>query len=242
MSLQDFRSRFGFGDRIKVKLRVVFVTGVLVVVPFVITVWALKLFFSFVDGILGPYFEQLFDFRIPGLGILTIILLTFVVGFLTTNVLGQRIVKVLENLTTRIPVIGNIYKASKQLMESVSSKGDKPRSFERVALIPMGKTGIHILGFITSETVISLANNESHNVKVVFLPNAPTPVTGYVVVVPADRVIELDMSVEEGIKMIVSGGVVSPPEFQEVFGGKTPVVSADFSKDSEFADSLELEK
>jgi uncharacterized membrane protein len=242
MSLQSFKSRFGFRDRIKVKLRVIFVTGILVVVPFVITVWALKLFFTFVDGILGPYFEQIFEFRIPGLGILTIILLTFVVGFLTTNVLGQRIVKILEGFTTRIPVIGNIYKASKQLMESVSSKGDKPRSFERVALIPMGQTGIHILGFITSETVISLANHENHNVKVIFLPNAPTPITGYVVIVPADRVIELDMSVEEGIKMIVSGGVVTPPEFVELFGGATPPVSADFSNSTELTNPLELEK
>ncbi len=180
-----------------------FLSGVLVVVPIILTYLVLRLLFNAVDSILQPLIFQLIGRNIPGLGIIATILLIFVVGIITRNLIGSQLVEIWDGIMEKMPVIRPIYSASKQLLEAMTSTG--AASFKEVVLIEYPRTGLYSLGFVAQRTRIALEKDPQEMVAV-FFPHTPTPVTGTVVFVPEKDVIWLEMTVEEGLSFVVSGG------------------------------------
>ena len=194
------------------RLRRVLVAGMLVWVPVGITVLVLQLLIDLADQTLRlipePYRpEALLGFPIPGLGLVLSLVLLFVTGLVAANVFGRRIIGLWESVLRRIPLVRTIYTAAKGFLEMVLS--GKRGSFSRVLLIEYPRRGIYCIAFQTSSTVGQLAKHTPDSV-CVFVPTTPNPTSGFLVVAPRKDLIELDMSVEDAIKLVVSVGVVVP--------------------------------
>ena len=190
-----------------------FVAGLLVWLPLVVTLWVLRLLVGFLDRslLLLPEAwrpEALFGFHIPGLGIILSVLLVLVTGFFAANFFGRRLVALGEALLDRIPLLRTIYSGVKQLTETVLS--DSKTSFRKVLLVEYPRRECWTLAFQTGAPVGEVQDRTAQEVMTVFVPTAPNPTSGFVILVPEKDVIELDMSVEDGLRMVISLGVVTP--------------------------------
>jgi uncharacterized membrane protein len=194
-------------ERLKGALKKTFFAGLVVVVPIVITALALIWLFNFLDGFLSPFLREVLGIKFAGVGLLTEIILIFAVGMIATNVLGSRLLKFLQDLFIRIPVVKNIYPTVRQIVEAFSpSKGS---SFKKVVLVEYPQKGIYSLGFLTRE--VSL-DPDPQNLRF-FSVYVPTNnlYLGHVVLFKAEEVIITKFTVEEGLKIILSGGTAFPP-------------------------------
>jgi uncharacterized membrane protein len=203
------------GRRIYSSLKRTFISGVVVTVPVIITVIVLNFLFLQVDGILSPLLKRFLGKTIPGMGLVATILLVLLVGILVRNVIGSRLFGFSELLFIRTPLVRAVYSAAKQLVEAVTLPQRKV--FERAVMIEYPRRGAYVIGFAAARTRLpSLPGREkespaSGELIAVFVPSTPTPITGFVVFVPAEEVYELDISNEDAIKMLVSGGITTPP-------------------------------
>ncbi len=198
------------------KLRNYFLAGILVTAPIAITIYVTWGFLKFLDNKITPLIPVIYNpntylpVEVPGLGLIIAITFFVIVGWLTRNFLGRFFVRVSENIVERVPVINTIYGAIKQILETVmASQSD---AFKEVVMFEYPRKGIWVLGFVTGATkgeVQSLTDNDTVNV---FLPTTPNPTSGFLLFLPKKDVTYMKMSVEEGIKMIVSGGIITPPE------------------------------
>ena len=188
-----------------------FFSGVLVVVPLILTYLVLKFLFDVVDGLLSPLLESVFGYYVTGLGLLTTLLIIILAGIVTRNYLGARLHALGDSVLLRVPVIRPVYSAAKQLLESIT--GAKSRSFKEVALVTYPREGSLSLGFVAKRVMVE-RDGTTEELVTVFIPSTPTPVSGMVVLVPERDVFVLDMSVEEAVKFLVSGGVVCPDLLQ----------------------------
>lgn len=186
-----------------------FLSGVLVVVPIILTYLVLRLLFNAVDSILQPVILHFFGISIPGLGIIATILLIFVVGVVTRNLLGSQLVELWDGIMEKMPVIRPIYSASKQLLEAMTSTS--AGSFKEVVLIEHPRKGLFALGFVAQRTTMK-RGDVTREMVTVFIPSTPTPMSGMVVIVPTEDVIWLDMTVEAGLSYVVSGGAALPKD------------------------------
>ena len=203
--------------KVRGKIRKIFFAGILVTLPLALTVFLLQFFFVRLDAQLGPAVTKLLlqlhvpidqDYRIPGLGLVTIVIIIFLAGLFTRNIIGQKLVDFGEGLLVKIPVFKNIYVGAKQVIETFGrSRGD---TFRRVAMIEYPRRGIYSLAFVTNEKQGEIEKQFDHDMVSVFLPTTPNPTSGYFLMLPKEDVVELDMSVEDGIKMVISGGLVLP--------------------------------
>jgi uncharacterized membrane protein len=189
-------------------LRGVFVSGVLVVVPVTVTVYVLYFLFRKVDGLLSPLLIRYVHRDIPGLGVLATLAIIFLIGILVRNVLGSRLFGLGELIFIRTPLVRAIYTAAKQLLEAVTASDRK--AFNRAVLIEYPRAGLYTIGFVASHTTLR-SGNQSQEMVAVFVPSTPTPVTGFVVMLPVSDVHELRITTEEAVKFIVSGGFAAPP-------------------------------
>jgi len=154
--------------------------------------------------------ETYLQIHIPGLGLILVVILVFVVGLLTRNIIGRKIVHLGENIVDRIPLVRVLYTGVKQLLEPLFLQ--KTNAFKRVALIEYPRRGVYVIGFITGESKGEVQNKTSKNMMNVFVPTTPNPTSGFYILIPEDEVVYLNMSVEDAFKLIISGGIVSPPE------------------------------
>ncbi len=190
------------------------IAGLLVWVPLVATILVIGFLVDIMDRtllLLPEAFrpEALIGFRIPGLGVLLTLVVVLGTGALAANLLGRRLVDIGEALLGRIPLVRSIYASVKQVMETVfSSKG---QSFRKVLMIQFPLQGSWTLAFQTGVTVGEAQAKTGEEVINVFVPFTPIPTTGYFLMVARKDVVELDMSVDEGLKMLLSMGVVVPP-------------------------------
>jgi uncharacterized membrane protein len=182
---------------------------VLVVVPVILTYLVLRFLFEAVDGILGNYLHGILGYYRTGLGVLTILLLILLFGVLTRNFIGNKIYRIGDSLITRVPLIRPIYSAAKQLLEGLTASSHRG-SFKEVGLVQYPRKGVYQIGFISRDEVSINVTGDQRDYTIVFVPSTPTPVSGNVVLVPREEVVRLDMSVEDAIKFLVSGGVASP--------------------------------
>lgn len=207
----DTSSQRRLARRVVQTLRRTFLSGVLIAVPVIVTIFVLHFLFTIVDGVLSPLVGRILGYSVPGMGLVATILLILLIGILGRNVLGSRLVGIGERLIERMPVARTVYMAAKQLVEAVARP--EAKRFNRTVLIEYPRRGLYTIGFASGRTRLT-TNGQDDRLVAVFVPSTPTPVTGYVVLVPVGDVIELTMSAEEAIKFLVSGGLAAPPTLQ----------------------------
>jgi uncharacterized membrane protein len=189
------------------------IAGLLVWLPLAATVGIIKLVIDLLDKLilllpLEYQPEALFGFYIPGLGLLLAIGILVLTGVLAANLLGRQLVALWENILSRIPIVRNIYNAVKQISSTVLTSQGK--SFRKVVMVEYPRKGIWSIGFLTNEEVAIDCQQIQADMVAVFLPTTPNPTSGFILLFSKDELVELDMSVEEGFKFIISIGVVVP--------------------------------
>lgn len=178
--------------------------GLLVLVPLVVTGAVLSFLFRTLDGWVRPIEESLLGRYLPGSGLVLTLLVVWLTGLLSTNFAGRKLLELFDRLLENLPVVKTVYTASKQLVEAVSPGGR--RAFRRVVLVEFPRKGSYALAFVTGEGVAPLSSGHA----TVYVPTAINPTSGFVLVVPEGDLQETGLSVEDGLKVVVSGGVVSP--------------------------------
>jgi uncharacterized membrane protein len=199
------------------RLRAYLIAGLLVTGPISLTLWLLWVFVSWIDGLVAQLVPSAYDpasylpFRIPGLGLVVVASGLILIGWATAGVLGRFFVRVYERVLERLPVIRGLYGATKQIFQTVLSQ--QSNTFREVALLEFPRKEMWTIGFITGKTegeIRDLVGDE--DVVNVYVPTTPNPTSGYLVFVPRRDIVILDMSIEEAIKFVISGGIVAPPD------------------------------
>jgi len=210
------------------RLRGHFLTGLVIILPLVITIWMLRILFGMVHGVSTPFILRILRFLglslvddsgfttylAPLIGVAVTLVLVLLVGLLTTNFFGRRIVGEFDRLMLRIPLIKPIYGAARQLLDALNRKTD---TFQRVVAVEYPRPGVFTIGFVARDDTTLRCADERKGLSgytLVFLPTTPNPTSGWLAALPARDVVPLDMTVEEGIKTIVSGGLVLPPRWE----------------------------
>lgn len=187
-----------------------FITGLLIWIPLAITIWVLGLIVTTMDALLPPQFQPqaLFGFQIPGLGFLLTLLVVFGTGVLASNILGQRLVSFGETLLGRIPVVKTIYTSVKQVSDTLFTPGGQ--AFRKALLVQYPIEGTWTIAFLTGAPGGDVANHLRDDYLSVYVPTTPNPTSGFFLMLKRADVIELDMSVDEALKYVISMGVVVP--------------------------------
>ncbi|MHC2479737.1 putative membrane protein [Rhizobium leguminosarum] len=199
------------------RLRNNFLAGLIICAPIAITIWLTWTFIHWSDSWVRPYIparwnpESYLNFAIPGFGLLTAVILITVVGFLGKNLIGQSIVRFGESIVQRMPLVRTIYRSVKQIFETVLK--EQANSFKKVGLIEYPGPGLWALIFIATDAkgeIASKFNAMGQDMVAVFLPPTPVPTAGFLIFVPREKIVMLDMSPEDAAKYLISGGLVAP--------------------------------
>jgi uncharacterized membrane protein len=196
------------------RFRRYFLAGILVTSPILITVYVTWLIITFIDAQVAGMLPESLDFtkklphQIPGLGlIISIIVITFI-GAITPGFIGRTLLKVGERILDNTPVVRSIYGAIKQIMETIMSTNSE--SFREVVLVEYPRKGIWVIGFVTGETKGEVQTLNKETLINVFIPTTPNPTSGFLLFVPKKDLIYMKMKVEDAVKMVISGGIVTP--------------------------------
>ena len=199
------------------RLRNHFITGLVVVGPLTVTVYFTWWIIHFVDNWVKPYIPKVYNpdtylpFQVPGAGLLFAIISLIVIGALAANLIGQTIIDLSERALDRMPIVRNLYRATKQLFESVVSATDPEQAFQKVAVMEFPSPGIYALVFITGQAAVRIAEvAPDEDLIAVFMPTHLMPPSGFTVFVPRAKVKVIDMSMEDAAKIILSAGMVTP--------------------------------
>ncbi|WP_169569116.1 DUF502 domain-containing protein [Sneathiella limimaris] len=198
------------------RLRTYFLTGIVITAPIGITVYLTYVFVDFVDANVTPLIparynpETYLPFSVPGLGLFVAVLVLILIGFFTANFLGRSLLHFGERIVSRMPVIRTIYTALKQIIETVLAQSST--SFRDVVLIEYPRKGLWAIAFVTSEAEGEIADLDDEAMISVFLPTTPNPTSGFLLFVPKKDLKFLHMSVEEGVKLVISAGMIWPEE------------------------------
>ncbi len=188
-------------------IKVRFITGLFSTVPAIATAWLLWVFWNAIDDFFSPGYEKFLGRRIPGLGFLTALAIIFIMGTIATNVVGRRVLVRIEMLLERVPIFRSIYPSIKQLLESFSPQ--KRSSFKSVVLAEHPRKGEYVFGFVTSEVLVEGPEGK-HSMVTVFVPTNNLYL-GDVILVPKEEALPTGLTVEEGIRIILSAGTATPP-------------------------------
>jgi uncharacterized membrane protein len=191
---------------ILIALRNKFFAGIVAAIPLIVTFYVLKIAYGFINDISEPVLDRLTHKPIPGLGFAVTLVMLMGLGFMATNVLGQRTLLGFERLLLRIPLAATIYAGVKQIIDSVKAFNSGTQ-FKRVAYIEYPSPGCKLIGFVTGQYFDERLQLEMTSV---VIPTAPNPMTGLVIVVESSRVMDSSLSIEEATKLIVSAGLVVP--------------------------------
>jgi uncharacterized membrane protein len=194
-------------------IRRYFITGLLIWVPLVITVWVLDLLVGTMDQTLLLLPSQLrteswLGVHVPGLGVVLTLLVVFVTGVLAANIIGQRLVRFWEGALARIPVVNSIYTGVKQVSDTLFAPGGQ--AFRKALLVQWPSPGTWTIAFLTGTPGSDVMKHLKGDYLSIYVPTTPNPTGGYFVMVPREAVVELDMTVDEALKYIISMGVVAP--------------------------------
>lgn len=197
-------------------LRTYFLAGILVTAPVGITFYISWLLIRWVDSKVTPFLPPVYNpetylpFGVPGLGLIIVFIVLTFIGWATAGFLGRFWTRISERVLARMPVIRSVYGAVKQIIETILQQ--QSNAFREVVLFEYPRRGSWAIGFITGTTKGEVQNLTDDEVVNVFLPTTPNPTSGYLLFIPRRELVVLSMSVEEGIKMIISGGIVTPPD------------------------------
>jgi uncharacterized membrane protein len=197
------------------RLRNFFVTGLIVLIPVITSVLVLRFLFNVSDGVLGPLISRLIGVHVPGIGVVAGTIIIMVTGALATNYFGSRIIRFAETALIKMPVVRGIYLISKQIVDAFFQPETTP--FKKVCMVEYPRKGMFTIGFVTRELS---GEADSEPVVSIFIAATPNPTFGFYIMVPRSEVTYLDLTVDEGLKMVVSGGIIVPPGMSAVFQKK----------------------
>lgn len=186
-------------------------TGIVVIAPVGVTAYVLWWIFARLDRILGRVF-QVIGLRIPGLGLMVLIALVIAVGWLAQQAVGRELITLGKNWLKKFPLTRTVYSAASQIVEQIV--GENRRLFQSCVLVEYPRPGCWVVGFLTSAAAAEISEAAQEETVAVFIPTTPNPTSGYLAFVPRTQVIPLKMSVEEGFKLVVSAGAVTPEALQ----------------------------
>jgi uncharacterized membrane protein len=199
------------------KIKKIFIAGLAVTIPIGLTLYVLFFLIEVMDDLLRiiPHRlhpDTLLQFHIPGLGIIFVVILIFAAGLMMKSYLGNRIVQMSEAVFHRIPVIRSIYDGTKQVMDRMFVHNN--RSFKKVVLVEFPRAGAFTLGFVTGPAHRRIGKSTGRPCTNVFIPTTPNPTSGYILAIPDEELVEIDMTVEEALTYVVSCGLVQPPSLE----------------------------
>jgi uncharacterized membrane protein len=195
------------------RLRRFLITGLVILVPVTLTVYVLLAIFRYMDGIFAPVIDRFVGLwlpgvHIPGLGLLLTLLVVLLLGWLSTHVFGRRLIRGFDRLIARIPIAKSVYGPTKGVLEALSM--DQADAFKRVVLIEYPKKDMFAIAFVTARAHWTQIDERMDDLLLVFLPTSPNPTSGYLLFVPRDEAIELPISVEDGVRLVITGGILQP--------------------------------
>ncbi|MEW6681688.1 MAG: DUF502 domain-containing protein [Nitrospirota bacterium] len=203
----------GAGMQIRSRIKRYFVTGLLVVTPLWGTYLILKALFVSLEGVLGNLLASHTPFYIPGLGIVVLAALLLLVGMLATNIFGRKLVEVWESVLKQVPVVKTVYQVLKAVVDTFSIHNRE--QFSRVVLVEFPRKGQYSIAFVTGITKGEIQQITADRLVNVYVPTTPNPTSGYFLFVPEKEIVPLSMSVEDAMKMLVSGGMYTPSAGEE---------------------------
>ena len=199
-----------------IKIRSWFITGILVLTPIILTVYVAWTFITFVDNLVVPIVpidyrpSNYLPFSIPGLGLIIVFIFTTLVGSLATGLFGRTLIRIWEYILNRMPVVRSVYSAIKQILETVMAA--QSDAFRQAVLVQYPRKDIWAIGFVTGSTKGEVGKYVNENMINVFMPTTPNPTSGFLLFFPEKDLIYLKMSVEDALKLVVSGGMVIPKD------------------------------
>lgn len=195
-------------------LRARFFAGMVIAAPIAITFWVIQFLITFIDNRVKPILppilkpETYTNYAIPGFGVLVTVIALTILGAVATNLIGRAMINTSDRLLSRIPIVRNVYSAFKQLFDVLAS--NQTTNFDSVVLVEYPKRGSWCVGFVAGGARGEISHRLGTDHIGVFVPTTPNPTSGFLIYVPQTEVIKMDMSVEEGAKMILSAGLVAP--------------------------------
>jgi uncharacterized membrane protein len=207
--------RRGFVAWIRLRL----VVGFLVAFPLVVTLFFGRFFFEILDRWFRPISKQLFGFQVLGGGLILSLLALLLLGVIATNVFGGRLLTVFERRIARLPLLSPIYQGARQITEAIQIR--EQTEFRKVVLIRFPHAGVQSLGFVTREFGFATRFADEPTA-LVFVPTTPNPTSGFLVAVTQREIVTLDISVEEGVKLVISGGLLTPAALLHPVAGAKP--------------------
>ena len=204
------------------RLKGYFIAGLLVTAPITITIWLTVTIIDFIDkrvkAIILPnnqYYDGMFTWlSIPGVGIIIAFAFLLLIGMFATNILGRFFVRMGESILDHLPVVRSLYGATKQIFETVFA--NQSEAFREVVLVEYPKKDSWVIGFLTGRTKGEVQARTDDDVVNIFVPTTPNPTSGFLLFIPEKDVIKLNMTIEEGIKLVVSAGIVTPEHLQQI--------------------------
>lgn len=189
-------------------LRNYFLTGLAVILPAAATIFVLWKIFGFVDGFAGRLLTHFTPYKIPGLGIVVTAALILFVGMLATNVIGRRLLAFWERVMLQIPLVNSIYRTAKEIVETFGE--NRKQVFRQVVLVQFPRPGSWAVGFLVGEANGLIRDLVGRELVKVLVPHVPVPMSGFLLFVPREEVIFLNIPVEEGLRLVVSTGIIEP--------------------------------
>ena len=206
-------------------LRSSFLTGIVVIAPVGLTVWLVFTVISWVDKVVLPFVpeglrpENLIGVNFVGVGVVIFLLFTIIVGWVAKGLIGRSLIRQAENIVDRMPVVRTVYNGIKQISETVFAQSET--SFDKACLIEHPRKGVYAIAFITTDAKGEVDAKLPYDERIVtvFMPTTPNPTSGFLLFLPQSDIIELDMTVEDAAKLIISAGLVYPSDIVEVAPG-----------------------
>jgi len=184
--------------------RRVFLAGILAAIPLVVTYLVFRWLFEALDSIFQPAIIFFIGRSLPGVGLVAVVILVYLLGLITTNVIGRQLVRWLDAMMCRVPVIQYVYTAAKQVVDAM--RGLRQVPFRKVIIVEFPKAGMYSLGFVTGKAVDLRGQKKVP----VFIPHTPNPMTGFLVLLSAEDILDTDLTIEDAMRMVLSGGLLSP--------------------------------
>ncbi len=194
-----------------------FVAGIVTLLPVVVTIYIIYIMVNFIGGGVGklfkkfPYFDKFPSFVFPIIGLIVVLIAFYITGVFATTYLGKRIINVGEKIIINLPFVRGLYKAAREFSKAIF---EKKTALRKVVLLEFPKEKSYAIGFLTTDKVWEIDGEKHYNI---FVPTTPNPTSGWYLIVPESRLKFLPFSVEDGMQMVISGGIVISPEKENIF-------------------------
>jgi uncharacterized membrane protein len=190
------------------ELRSTFVRGSVLIIPVALTYWFFHALLNAIDGILSPIFEEFIGYQVRGLGFAAMLVLVIIIGLLSRNLVGRVLLSWFEKALGSIPFVRGVYGAIKDLIGAFTV-GGKGNTFRQVVLIEYPRKGLYTLAFVTNEMSFTSSDGKMLTFVNVYIPNPPNPTSGVLILVPKNDAVVLNLTIEQGLKLVLSGGIVT---------------------------------